>query len=135
MDKHERMKRPKLQRDRPIRNWSASFGLGAMPAAATDNRKRAEVPAEDVVARAVELGYRVVDEYIRQGQRVAQRLSEPSRAGTVLGDMQDMSSRMAQFAAEWAGLWVDFAQRLATGTGVTPPGRWGSVAPTASPPP
>src|SRR5438128_27418 len=59
----DRIRRPPLDRTEPIRAWSSLFGAG---------------PLNDVVTRSVELGYRVVDEYIRQGQKAAARFGSPS---------------------------------------------------------
>ena len=99
MSTHERIKRPHLERTRPIRAWSTLFGSTEHDAASLG----------DVVSRSVDLGYRVVDDYIRQGQRTAQRFSE--RAYTpeaMVSDAQEMAGRMTQYASELMGVWLEF---------------------------
>src|SRR5205823_14082767 len=65
----ERIKRPKLERTEPIRSWSALLGVPG--AGGGDGRAPGSASLEGVVSRSVELGYRVVEDYLRQGQRVA----------------------------------------------------------------
>ncbi len=133
MGTRERLKRPKMQRTRPIRNWSAAVGNTRPPADATTGGAQGQASGEDIVGRAVELGYRVIDEYVRQGQRTARRLSDRSMdPGAIIGDMQELTSRIAQFATEWSGLWIDVAQSMAKGVGAMNP--FGEQRPTPSEP-
>jgi hypothetical protein len=132
MDERSRVKRPTAERVQPQRRFSDAIGLGAAP----EGNGAAGPDAGDAAARAVELGYRVVDEYIRQGQKAARRFNDRSAAPAAFaGDLQEVVSRMAQFTTEWVGLWVDLAQRLG-GSGLpgamTPDGR-GAAAPAAAP--
>ncbi len=100
----DRIRRPPLDRTEPIRAWSALFGSG--PGGSLN----------DVVSRSVELGYRVIDEYIRQGQRVAERFNDRSYGPeTVTGDIQELGARMAQYASDFFGLWLDFVQVVMSG--------------------
>jgi len=100
----DRIRRPPLDRTEPIRAWSALFGSG--PGGSLN----------DVVSRSVELGYRVIDEYIRQGQRVAERFNDRSYGPeTVTGDIQELGARMAQYASDFFGLWLDFMQVVMLG--------------------
>jgi len=100
----DRIRRPPLHRTEPIRAWSALFGSG--PGGSLN----------DVVSRSVELVYRVIDEYIRQGQRVAERFNDRSYGPeTVTGDIQELGARMAQYASDFFGLWLDFMQVVMLG--------------------
>ena len=100
----DRIRRPPLDRTEPIRAWSALFGSG--PGGSLT----------DVVSRSVELGYRVVDEYIRQGQRAAERFNDRSYGPeTATGDIQELGARMAQYASDFFGLWLDFVQVVMSG--------------------
>ena len=110
-----RVTRPEPERMAPRRGWSNIFGPGAdagsfgtsAPAAsaadgATDDR------ASDTVSRAVELGYRVIDEYVRQGQKAAQRLSSRSWSPeTALRDTQEFTARVTRHASDMVALWID----------------------------
>jgi hypothetical protein len=106
----ERVKRPKMERTDPIRNWSTLFGgAAAAGESATLN---------DVVARSVELGYRVVDEYVRQGQKAAARLTGGAGdAEAVTSDMQELSARMAQYASDLTGLWFQTIDAMLANAG------------------
>jgi hypothetical protein len=101
-DDDERITRPEPDRTDPIRAWRSLLG------AATDGGARGG-ELNDVVARSVDLGYRIVDEYIRQGQKAAQRVSTRSYAPeTATGDFQEMSSRLAQYSSDFLRLWMEF---------------------------
>ena len=132
MSERDRIRRPTAERVQPLRRFGDAIGLGA--GAASDGGA-AGPDAGDTAARAVELGYRVVDEYIRQGQKAARRFNDRSAApAAVAGDLQEVVSRMAQFTTEWVGLWVDLAQRLGAGGlpgAMMPEGR-GAPAPAAA---
>lgn len=115
MSTNDRITRPPLDRTRPIRNWAALLGgssPGTAPTDPTSSRSDGVGTLGDAVSRSVELGYRVVDEYMRQGQRAALRLQQ-GRAGTEhLGqDVQDITLRMAQYASELIGTWVELLER------------------------
>ncbi len=126
MSSRERLKRPMLERVQPVRSWSAMFGMpmpdgGASPSA-SPGRDRPGGSWSDVVARSVELGYRVVDEYIRQGQSAARQFGGRSFAGEkVTADAQELVGRMAQYAADFTTLWLEMMQAAAaTGGWPTP---------------
>ena len=112
MEERKRVTRPTLERMQPQRRFSDAVGIGATP-----EGTGAGGPAlGETAARAVDLGYRVVDKYIRQGQKAARRLSGRSPAPTAsAGDLQEVVSRLAQFTTEWVGLWMELAQRLGGG--------------------
>ena len=119
MSTNDRIKRPHPERTRPIRAWSTLFG-----SAESDGGSLG-----DVVSRSVDLGYRVVDDYIRQGQRAAQRFSERAYGPeAMVSDAQEMAGRMTQYASELMGVWLEFmdaasnagaARRTASGNGAS----------------
>ena len=95
----DRIKKPKLDRTDPVRNWSAMFG-GAAAAAGGNGA------LSDVIARSVDLGYRVIDEYVRQGQKAAEQLTGGSADFEAMtGSVQEMSVRMAQYTSDVLGMW------------------------------
>jgi hypothetical protein len=116
MSSDERIKRPRLDRMGPIRNWSRLLGVPPMdPGRVADGQDAAGLG--DVVSRSVELGYRVVDEYIRQGQRAADRLSKGAyRPEDWAADARDLAQLMAQYASEFAGTWFELLQRASAAT-------------------
>ena len=115
-----RRKRPSLDRTRPVRSWSATLGASAeKPIAAepprTDGKPRPRL--EDAVSKSVELGYKVVDDYIQQGQRAAQRLSEGKLTAEVLSsEVNDLGGRIARYASDFFGAWVELLELAAVGS-------------------
>jgi hypothetical protein len=80
----------------------------------------------DVVSRSVDLGYRVVDEYIRQGQRAAQRFGERSFGPeAVVTETREMADRMAQYASDALSLWFEVLELAGTS------GAWRGMAAAA----
>jgi len=122
----ERIKRPKLERTDPVRNWASLLGVGgALPGGGA-----AGGVLNDVIARSVDLGYRVIDEYVRQGQRAAERLSggAPDPAA-VTNDMQEISARMAQYSSDLMSLWFQMMGAAMANAGMA------ASAPSAAAPP
>jgi hypothetical protein len=133
----KRLKRPVLERDRPIRTMSTLFGpprngvqVGATPSEADrtiDGSNGAlpplgAPPSGQSLAEAVEAGYRVINEYIRQGQAIAQGISpgggaNPATPG-VPADLQQLAQRVMQYGWDFAGLWFEMWTRMGgTATG------------------
>lgn len=85
MAERKRLRRTEPIRREPIRNGTAylrdshSGGSGTEDAdGSQSDRGRAAESLEDVVTQGVQLGYQVIEAYLRQGQRVAERLSNAS---------------------------------------------------------
>jgi len=100
-----RKTRPALPRTEPIRSWSTLFGAAAPGGAAGAPGFPSAVES---VNRGVELGYRVIDEYVKQGAALAGNLSSAS-TGTPSGvpDLAQMTERMLKSASDFASLWFD----------------------------
>jgi hypothetical protein len=134
----ERIKRPKLSRTRAIRSWSTLFtapGTGAAGGEGAAGLRQA-ASMGDVVSRSVELGYRVIDEYIRQGQKAAQRLGDRSYgAATMTNDASELATRMTQYASDFTALWFEFLQASGAGMMTRPPIEPSNVARGSSPVP
>ncbi|WP_428265568.1 hypothetical protein [Haliangium sp.] len=129
-----RLRRQDPTRTQPIRDWSTLLrrpGAWGEPAgdpgqAAPLGRDRDGQAVDDPVAYGVELGYRVVDEHIRQGQRVAAEL----RSGSYVladagGDLQELTARTLRYAGELATMWIEVLGSLASrgaGFGIDPSG-------------
>jgi hypothetical protein len=57
------------------------------------------------------VGYRVIEEYLRQGQALAQAMWPSTNGATGLGmDPQKLMERMFQSASDFAALWLEYAQ-------------------------
>jgi hypothetical protein len=92
-----------------------------MHSGAGSTRQQGSGALNDVVSRSVDLGYRVIDEYVRQGQKAAQRFNDRSYgASTMTNDMQEIATRMAQYASDFTALWFEFMQAAAAGAGGWP---------------
>lgn len=126
-----RIRRPPLPRSEPIRSWSTLFGspregsaagsapfgipgLPNIPGTAGGGVNGAAGVGPEAVRRGVEMGYRVVDEYMKQGASVANAFSNAGRArsasGTAPGvepDLSKMTERMMQYASDFTSLWYD----------------------------
>jgi hypothetical protein len=63
----------------------------------------------------VELGYRVIEDQIRQGQRVAEQLNSRSYdSGAMGGDLREVADRVWRYYTDVGGLLVDFLSSLAS---------------------
>jgi hypothetical protein len=83
----------------------------------------------------VELGYKVVDEYIQQGQRAAQRLSEGKLTAEVLSsEVNELGGRIARYASDFFGAWVELLELAAVGSAARQNGTAGNGAPAAEAP-
>jgi len=136
-----RRKRPSLDRTTPLRSWPGLLmGGTGTPEASNGSPAFAATRAGlgDAVSRSVELGYKVVDEYIQQGQRAAQRLSEGKlNAETVANEVNDLGGRIARYASDFFGAWVELLELAATGSAVRRAegnGFGAAKAPAAAPP-
>lgn len=115
-----RVKRPTLPRTEPIRSWSTLFGPIAAPSPQAENPEpnsagTAGFPS-DSVRRGVEVGYRVMDEYMRQGAAVASAFTAPPRSGGLSSeDLPKLTERMMRYMSDFTSLWFD-AMSIMTGS-------------------
>lgn len=114
MEPQQRARRPEPERTWPIRNWWMLFG----PAWADASRARPSQGASpgEPVSQGVELGYRVIEEYLRQGQNVARSLWAPS-LGAAPGDegMQQRLGAMFRSFSDFAVQWMELLGSLGGG--------------------
>jgi hypothetical protein len=124
----QRVKRPEPARTGSVRGgWLGLFsapGVAPVPGAEQVRRQQDAQESErspDPMARAVELGYRVVDDYIRQGQNAA-RLIEGGAYGPQAArqDAQEVALRFFQYASEIMGMWFDVLGVAATTQSAAP---------------
>jgi hypothetical protein len=68
-------------------------------------------PPVNSVSRGVDVGYRVIEEYMRQGQTIAKSLWPAAASGSPNPpDPQRMMERMFEYASDLASLWLEYAQ-------------------------
>jgi hypothetical protein len=119
-----------------MRSWSTLLGVPA-GTNRTSPAPEGRPQAGDVIARSVELGYRVVDDYIRQGRKAAERLGERSYGPAALSaDVQALGTRMMQYAADFMGVWMQLMEVATAGAAGRPfaasPMRQTPAAPAAT---
>lgn len=137
MGEEDRVKRPKLQRAKAIRSWSTLFVTPPPTDSRPDSKDGARFEGNgDVVSRSVDLGYRVIDEYIREGRRTAQRLSSGSWPFPIaMGrDTQELTTQMTRYAAEMTSLWMEFVQLAMGNPRAWPASGSSTVSPVPKPP-
>jgi hypothetical protein len=116
-----RFKRPELERSEPVRSFRGMFGpptsTTAQAAASSSEPPPAAVPL------GVDLGYRVIEEYLQQGQAFA-RAVFPSGAPTGLPDPRKLNERLFKYASDLAAAWLEYVQALSgpAGAAWSPPG-------------
>lgn len=131
MSDNERIVRPTPERTEPIRSWSTL--LSSSESTAPGERGTS---LQDVVSRSVDLGYRVVDDYIRRGQKAAQRINERSYSSDALAaEVQEIAKGAAQYTSDFAALWFDFLQVAVAGNPLRRPGPRADGVDTAAPGP
>jgi hypothetical protein len=108
-----RFKRPELPRREPIRSWSGVFG-SAQPAPSSSNGHAAK-PATESVSRGVDVGYRVLDEYLRQGQTFARTIAGARPTGSSQNPGPQLSDQLARSTMDWLATWFDFMQGMGNG--------------------
>lgn len=123
MSDRERLRREDPVRTGPIRSWSTLYrrpdswdypNAAAEPNPAADEAPRASWT--DTVTYGVELGYRVIEEQIRQGQRVAEQLNDRTYGPRAMSnDVREAAQRLLYFYADTGALWFDFFASLAGG--------------------
>lgn len=68
---------------------------------------------DDVVSRAVETGYKVIEEQIRQGQRVAEQLSQGNIGPDMVnGNVSEIFDRVLRFYSDMGALWFEMLESV-----------------------
>ena len=132
MTEPERIRRPTPERTTPIRGGTFSlFGAPATPQ--PDEARTERAGPADAIARAVDIGYRVVDDYIRQGQNAARRIGQRSYGPEALAnDLQEVAASFMQYGAELVDVWMQLLGQAATGQARRPAADRAPSSPPAS---
>jgi len=117
MDNHERIHRPDPERTEPKRD-SAAYFFNAVSASGPKSKAQPKNGAEksdDAVAHGVRLGYQVVEEQIREGQRLAQRLHQAAdlKGVTESEGLSPLVGRALNVYKDLGALCVDAVEALA----------------------
>lgn len=116
----DRLHRPDPQRTGPFRQWAMMYRTQDSwnrrdPATAETNGAEpngAEANGEswqDVVSEGVAVGYRVIEEQISQGKRVAEQISQASYGPAAMtGDVREATERLVRYSADLVALWMEF---------------------------
>ena len=111
MAKKQRLRREDPERTAPIRRFSTMFRKDEQ-----DNDKTRDGPStkmQDDISDAVRMGYSVIEEQIRQGQRAAQQLGGmPSGVGSATFGVNDIANRLLQYSTDLAALHFDLMATL-----------------------
>jgi len=115
--KKARLRRPKPERTTPIRNPAMylheSDSWGARGNKTAKNQKKPDTLSgsfDDVVAKSVKLGYRVIEDYIRQGRTVADRFRSATLGnGDKEKHAQDLVQQVARLYKDMADICIDAA--------------------------
>ncbi len=68
---------------------------------------------DEVVSRAVETGYKVIEEQIQQGQKVAEQLSQGNiGADMVNGNVSEIFERVLRFYSDMGALWFEMLESV-----------------------
>jgi hypothetical protein len=125
----KRVKRPKLERDQPNRSWSTLFGAAPAKQGAPPAHGPGPGPGRPddraALSDTVQLGYRVIEDYLKQSQQAAQAFAPSSWPGGgpagATDDMQQMAQRVMQYGWDFAGLWMEMWTRMGGTPGFRPP--------------
>ena len=133
MSEVPRITRPRLEVDRARRQPSGLFASARAPGSGeaehpADAGARGTPRSADAISRGVELGYRVIEEYVRQGSSLARTMSAGALdPDTAQGDVRELGDRMFRYASEAMSIWLELLGMTA-GRSAPPP------APDARPP-
>ena len=131
-----RVRREDPDREEPIRSWDTLFrseeagsprdsgGDHAGPGAESESR---ETSWEQVANRAIERGYHVIEEQIRQGQRIAEELRgrayDMQSAGN---DASRLVERTLRFYADVGSLWFELVESMLRNPAMSTSGLYGA---------
>lgn len=78
-----------------------------------DTNGRGPDPADSVVSRAVELGYKVIQEQIEQGQHIAEQLTSGNiDPGMMNSNASELTERVLRFYSDMGALWIEMLESV-----------------------
>jgi len=120
MSERERLRRDDPARTGPVRHWSnlyrRSDSWDLRDGGADAREGTGSASWSGVVAQGVDLGYRVIEEQIAQGRRVAEQLGSRSYDASAMGDdFREINERMWRYYADLGALWMEYVGSLMWG--------------------
>ncbi len=120
MNKNKRRKKPEPLRTGPIREWNTLFRKSCSWSEDIAEQSSQDVsgvgdtePLDSVVSRAVELGYKVVEEQIRQGQQIAGQLASGKIDPALInGNVSEIGDRILRFYSDMGALWFEMIESV-----------------------
>lgn len=120
MNDRRRLHREDPVRTGPIRNWATLYRRSDSWGTRDSSMSRESAndgaqndSTNDMVTRGVKLGYRVIEEYLRQGQQAAQQINNRSYSPGAMGnDIQEMVGRLVRYYIDLGALWGDLINSL-----------------------
>ena len=108
----ERLKREDPERSEPIRYWSGLFRYQEPTKANLEGESGHGEPGR-FVADGVKLAYKIADEQIRQGQRIAEQINDRKYDVKAVGnDLRELSERTLRYAMDLTALWSELLGSL-----------------------
>jgi hypothetical protein len=114
MAKRERLRRQDPKRMRPIRNAtnylrdSHSWPNEPQGAGRQSDRRKESGSLEDVVTDGVKLGYKVIENYLRQGQRTAEWIRNTAQEqGSKGGNTEELLEGVLRLYKDMTDIWID----------------------------
>lgn len=120
MKKEKRIRRHDPLRTGPIRNWSAllrqsdSWSTNMTNGTTQEGFQGGKAESlDDALSRSVELGYKVIEEQIQQGQKLAGQFATGNIDPTLLnGSAADVGGRVLRFYTDIGALWYEMVESM-----------------------
>jgi hypothetical protein len=112
MAQRKRVKRPVPTRVEPERAWNGVFGARPASKAGAEVRSNGDARAPKADGRAasyeaVNGAYRVIDEYLRQGQRFAEQVWLPAGSAAPAEQVGKLLERFVRSAGDMGSAWLE----------------------------
>lgn len=138
MSDQQRLHRDDPERITPIRHWSKLYrqddSWGARAPSSQTSSSQATPPngaTSDAVSQGVKLGYQVIEEHIRQGQRIAQQFNSRSYNLSHIGnDVRELADRLVRDSTNLLSLWFNLMTSLANNVDLSRQFSWTTSHPS-----
>ncbi len=109
----ERLRREDPARTGPIRNWSGLFRYQEPTRTSDESADEATDRGGGFVADGVRLAYKIADEQIEQGRRIAEQINDRQYDVKAVGnDLRELSERTIRYSMDLTALWFELLGSL-----------------------